>query len=149
MYSMLDALTIPLKIARDVPLVVSALTEIPALTGAVGELHAELAGLRTDLASMPADSRRLVDDVAVVHGALNAMKADLAETNASVAPVHDDLSRVEAGLAPLPNTLGALLPKIDELAGRLDEMRSELAKQLDGLRTDLSGLPFVSKSESE
>jgi hypothetical protein len=41
---------------------------------------------------------------------------------ASIAPVHGDLGRVEAGLAPLPD-------------------------MIDALRTDLSSLPFVSKSK--
>jgi len=95
---------------------------------------------------MPADSRRLADDVETVHRDLEVMKTALAQTMASVAPVHDDLLRVEAGLAPLPDALNALLPKVDDLAARLDDMRSELTAQLDGLRTDLSGLPFVSKT---
>lgn len=42
--------------------------------------------------------------------------------------------------------LGALLPKVDGLADRLAEMRGELSEQRDGLRADLNGLPFVTKS---
>lgn len=95
---------------------------------------------------MPADSRRLTDDVEVVHGVMGVMTTELADVKTSVTPVHDDLDHVRAGLAPLPDQLDRLLPKIDELGGHVDDMRAEMTEQLDGLRTDLSGLPFVSKS---
>lgn len=144
--SLRDGLGVPMKAVREGRAAARALRGIPALMSSVAGLHAELAGLRADLAGMPADSRRLADDVEVVHGDLTAMKDDLAETTASVAPVHRDLAKVQASLAPLPDQLEALLPKIDDLAGRVDEMRGELAGQVDGLRTDLSGLPFVSRS---
>lgn len=140
------AIALPLRTAQGLHAITGAVLRIPTLADAVGDLHAELAGLRADLSGMPADSRRLADDVEIVHGVLAGMNADLADVKASAAPVHDDLARVEAGLAPLPNQLDRLLPKIDELDRRLDEMRVELTEQLNGLRTDLSGLPFVSKS---
>ena len=37
-------------------------------------------------------------------------------------------------------------PKIDDVGGRLELLRGELTEHLDGLRNDLSGLPFVSKT---
>lgn len=141
-----QAIALPLRTAQGLHAINAAVLRIPSLADAVGDLHAELAGLRADLSGMPADSRRLADDVEVVHGVLAGMNGDLADLEASVAPVHDDLARVEAGLAPLPNQLDRLLPKIDELDRRLDQTRAELTEQLNGLRTDLSGLPFVSKS---
>lgn len=144
--TLLDAIALPLRAAHGLRAIAGAVLRIPALADAVGDLRSELVGLRADLSGMPADSRRLADDVEVVHEELRVMQAELVDVKASVAPVHGDLARVEAGLAPLPDQLDRLLPKIDELSGRLDEMRGELAEQLDGMRTDLSGLPFVSKS---
>jgi hypothetical protein len=144
--TLVGVIALPLRAVQGLHAVAAAVLQIPTLTNAVGDLHAELVGLRADLSGMPADSRRLADDVEVVHGELRLMHADLEDVKASVAPVHGDLSRVEAGLAPLPDQLDDLLPKIDELSARLDRMRGELAEQLDGMRTDLSGLPFVSKS---
>ena len=146
MFSLLDVLTAPLRFALDVQRVAHAIAEMPALGFAITGLHTELFGLRSDLRGMPADSRRLADDVEIVHRDLDAMKTALAETIASIAPVHDDLLRVETGLAPLPDALHALLPKVDDVSAQLDVLRSELSEQLDGLRSDLSGLPFVSKT---
>ena len=146
MSSLLDVLTTPLRFALDVQRVAHAIAQMPALGFAITGLHTELAGLRADLKSMPADSRRLADDVEIVHRDLDVMKTALAQTNLRVAPVHEDLLRVEAGLAPLPDALHALLPKIDEVGGRLELLRGELTEHLDGLRNDLSGLPFVSKT---
>jgi len=143
---LLGVIALPLRTAQGLYAIAGAVLRMPARADAAGELHPELVGLRADLSGMPADSRRLADDVEVVHEELRVMQAELVDVKASVAPVHVDLARVEAGLAPLPDQLDRLLPKIDELSGRLDEMRGELAGQLEGLRTDLSGLPFVSKS---
>lgn len=144
--TLVDVIALPLRAVQGLHAVAAAVLQLPTLTNAVGDLHAELVGLRADLSGMPADSRRLADDVEVVHGELRLMHADLEDVKASVAPVHGDLSRVEAGLAPLPDQLDDLLPKIDELSARLDGMRGELSAQLDGMRTDLTGLPFVRKS---
>jgi chromosome segregation ATPase len=143
---LVDALALPLRILRGLRAIPPALTRIAASTDAVEDLHSELRLLRADLAGMPGDTRRLADDVETVHEVLRVLRRELVEIKSDVEPVHDDLGRVEAGLAPLPDKLDALLPKIDDLAGRLDGMRGELAGELDALRTDLSGLPFVSKT---
>jgi len=144
--TLLGVIALPLRAAQGLHAIAGAVLRIPTLADGVGDLHAELVGLRADLSGMPADSRRLADDVEIVHEELRLMHAELVEVKANVAPVHGDLARVEAGLAPLPDQLHRLLPKIDELSARLDRMRTELAEQLDGMRTDLSGLPFVSRS---
>jgi len=144
--TLLDVIALPLRTVQGMHAIAGAVLRISSLADAVGDLNSELAGLRADLSGMPADSRRLADDVEIVHEELRLMHADLEDVKASVAPVHGDLSRVEAGLAPLPDQLDDLLPKIDELSTRLDRMRGELSAQLDGMRTDLTGLPFVRKS---
>ena len=140
---LLAAVTLPLRVLDGARTVAAA---ILTLTDRVGDLHAELAGLRDDLSSMPADSRRLADQVAAVHSSLGVLLGELDAIKLNVAPVHDDLGRVEEGLAPLPDKLDTLLPKIDELAFRLAGLRTDLHGQLDALRTDLSALPFVTKT---
>lgn len=143
---LMQVITLPLRAAHGLHTLADTLIRIPDLADAVGNMNSELVGLRADLAGMPADSRRLADDVEVVHGVMNVMNGGLADVKASVTPVHDDLGQVRAGLAPLPDQLDRLLPKVDELSGRLDGMRTELSGQRDGMRTDLSRLPFMKKS---
>jgi hypothetical protein len=90
--SLRDGLGVPMKAVSKGRAAARALRGVPALMSSVAGLHAELAGLRADLAGMPADSRRLADDVEVVHGDLIAMKADLAETAGQVDGLRTDLS---------------------------------------------------------
>ncbi|HEY5261121.1 MAG TPA: hypothetical protein VIJ33_03340 [Solirubrobacteraceae bacterium] len=142
----LGAATLPFRVLKQIRVIAGELELISSLTAAVEDLHLELTGLRSDLSTMPGDSKRLADGVEVVQEALGDLSAELVEVKASVAPVHDDLERIEEGLAPLPNGLDALLLSVGDLAGRLDGMRGELTGELDALRTDLSALPFVSKS---
>jgi ABC-type transporter Mla subunit MlaD len=141
-----DVVALPGRAVGGLWAIPASLEGMSGVTGAVDDLRSELVGLRGDLASMPADSRRLADDVEIVHETLGTLSAELLGIKASVAPVHDDLARVEAGLVALSSQLAAVLPKIDELAGSLDGMRAALSEQLDGLRTDLTALPFVSKT---
>ena len=141
-----DLISLPLRTVQGLHAIAGAALALPAVADSVGDLNSELVGLRADLQGMPADSRRLADDVEIVQGTLRVLIAELADVKSSVAPVHGDLARVEAGLAPLPDQLDRLLPKVDDLGEGLDEMRIDLTHQLNGLRTDLSGLPFVSKS---
>lgn len=144
--TLLQVIGLPLRAAQGLHALAGTALRLPALADAVGTMSSELVGLRSDLSGMPADSRRLADDVEVVDGVMGVMTTELADVKTSVTPVHDDLDHVRAGLAPLPDQLDRLLPKIDELGGHVDDMRAEMTEQLDGLRTDLSGLPFVSKS---
>ncbi len=144
--SLLTPITLPLRMAEDLRSIAGAIAVLPALARSIDEVQAEMTGLRSDLKSMPADSARLVDQIEDLKDGLRLMQADLAETTVNVEPMDEDLSRVEAGVRPLPEKLDALLAEMAKLAAQLDLMRAELSDQLERLRTDLSGLPFVSKS---
>ena len=146
MPSLLDPITLPLRIAEELRSIASAVAVLPALARSIDAMHSEMVGLRSDLKAMPASSARLVDQVEDLKEGLRLMQGDLAETSKNVAPMDEDLARVEAGVGPLPEKLDALLGEMAKLAGQLDLMRAELSEQLERLRTDLSGLPFVTKS---
>ena len=146
MASLLTPITLPLRMAEDLRSIAGAIAVLPALARSIDEVQTEMTGLRSDLQSMPADSARLVDQVEDLKDGLRLMQADLSETKVNVAPMDEDLSRVEAGMRPLPEKLDALLAEMAKLAAQLDLMRAELSDQLERLRTDLSGLPFVTKS---
>ncbi len=132
--------------AEDLRSIAGAVAVLPAFARSIGEMHSELTALRSDLQPMPASSARLVDQVEELKEDLRVMQADLSETKVNVQPMDEDLSRVEAGVRPLPEKLDALMAEMTDLAAQLDLMRTELSEQLERLRTDLSGLPFVTKS---
>ncbi len=144
--SLLDPITLPLRVAEDLRSVARAVAVLPALARSIDEMHSEMSGLRSDLKPMPASSIRLVDQVEDLKEDLRLMQADLSETKVNVEPMDEDLSRVEAGVRPLPEKLDALMGEMAKLAAQLDVMRAELSDQLERLRTDLSGLPFMTKS---
>jgi len=77
-------------------------------------------------------------------------RADAAgELHPELVGLRADLSGLPADSRRLADDVDQLLPKIDELSGQLDQMRTELAEQVQGLRTDLSGLPFVRNAPKE
>ena len=103
--------------ASRVDLLMLPLRAASAVAGAVRAVQA-LPQIARSLDGMTAD--------------VQAMRADLAVTRVSVEPMDEDLHAVETAFAVLPE--------------KLDAMRAELTRELELLREDLSGLPFVGKS---
>ena len=116
--------------------------DLGGVPGGLEDMRGNLAGMRSDLDDVPGGLERTSARVAELHAGLagvperiaamqagiETMAADLAATRASVEPMDTDLHKVEQAMLTLP-------PKLDDMT-----------RQLDGLREDLSGLPFVGKS---
>jgi hypothetical protein len=84
-------------------------------------MQRELRGMREELGSLPGG-------ITDMQGGLERMSAQLGEVLENVRPMDEDLAAVEKA--------------VRDLAPQLEGMKQEL----DHLRTDLAGLPFISKS---
>ncbi len=109
--------------------------DLAPLPQGIQDMHAELRGMRSDLDSLPsgiADMRRELSgmrgDLGSLPGGIDRMATDLTEVLENVRPMDEDLSQVEGAVR-------GLVPKLDGIQ-----------QELDHLRSDLAGLPFVSKS---
>jgi len=99
------------------------------------------------------DIRRIAEyaaDLPAVRGLMSDMSADLAELRVVLGVLPPQLEQVTGELEGFRDTLGGMSRRLDEAIvrlGPLDEevpgMLREMRDELDGLRSDLSRLPFI------
>jgi len=126
--SFLDPFTAPLRIPEELKRLIADIRTMTEAVAHVPEMAAGLRAVREDVSALRGELRPLPGSIDRLGQGLQDMAKTLDEVLVNIAPMDEDLHAVETA--------------VRAMAPRLTELRD----QIDALRTDLGGLPFVRKS---